>query len=94
MGGPDPPHIAVKKLIMDQQVRNSAIFSIPLINLGVSSQSTVAGGAGLGQGNQINGITLSGQRLVSHNNFKAFQQIGGGAGGMKINRTSRIFKLS
>jgi hypothetical protein len=31
---------------------------------------------------------------VSHNNFKAFQQIGGGAGGMKINRTSRIFKLS
>jgi len=63
-------------------VRNSAIFSIPLINLGANNP------------NGSTGITLNGQRLVSHNNFKGFQQLGGGAGGMKINRTSRIFKLS
>jgi hypothetical protein len=61
MDSRDPPHIAVKKLIMDQQARNSAIFSIPLINLGANSPSGSTG------------ITLNGQRLVSHNNFKAFQ---------------------
>ena len=43
MDSRDPPHIAVKKLIMDQQARNSAIFSIPLINLGANSPSGSSG---------------------------------------------------
>ena len=30
----DPPHIAVKKLIIEQQIKNSAIFSIPLVGGG------------------------------------------------------------
>ena len=58
----DPPHIAVKKLIIEQQMKNSAIFSIPLVGGGKGAISL--NGRGLitqnqaKQQNQVRGTQL------------------------------------
>jgi len=33
---PLPPHLAIRRLILEQQIRNSALFSVPLVSAGAS----------------------------------------------------------